>query len=754
MQLARPLATILALAFVAAGCGGKSKPDHDRDKRSFAPTSSAAGSIRDASLGQPSGAVDSDGDGLFDIVENAMGTDPRNPDTDGDGIIDGKDLAPLFGAASYGPFELRYPAGGVEVKQDYKAAGMFGRSKVEKWLAGWRTTYEGDKGTRSSVIAPAAVEQEIRDRAAGSEFAVVAARPRGAATKFDAHRYERTFVPSRYTIDYDFRAQDYEVAFRNRVEVSLPDRQNRTLASRAIPVKVQRDQTSLVILQFSVDPGADRFKEEPADYVAPAMSVQVFDGTDLPRARLVHDDLATGAPLNKHAYEVRVTLPKLSGPGAARDWTVVVTPVWIARKGTGPVLVDAIDAGHLRIGALAHDMTLARSGTDSSRLVGIFPDARALTTDLLAEAARVQFMDPVVQQKTIIQKQRGPGGLEFTLSLVTSTAAMAKTAVMTLVRIQDYTSFTSGAELLKLVSPEDARRYAAILEQMQRVENASLAVIHGLQAVVSIQQGDLIKATLYAARSATEAFLVMGNVELVRVAAGATALATDLYEAYTAFRQDDALRGGLFVAKAGVDLLQAFGKSSWANAGNAALGAATYGIAAMQAYQQGDQALALVNVARGTGSLARYFFADASIAGIPAGSVITAALGVIDAGYNIHRATRERDPIRKQMYVEDAVAAVLDTGIMLIPTVGPLLEAVWQVGYSVLSLIFPELQKYRMLRSPGALLTFVGTAIFTNEIPSAYAEEAYEQAQRKLIGLLDAMQKAGQPVVLVLPQTS
>lgn len=748
-------ATALISLTLLAGCGGSGKSHSNRAGATTAGATSGASNgagLRGVNFGQVSGAVDTDGDGLYDMVEAGLGTDPRNPDTDGDGILDGKDLAPLYGAASYGPFETSYPAGAVEIKQDYKAAGMSGRSKVEKWLAGYRTTYEGNKATRSSQIEAGAVEQEIRSRAAQSDFEVRGAVARGAASRLDQHVYQRTFFPSRYTITYEFPAQDYEVAFRNKVAVTLPDRQNKPLASRVIPVKVGAGQTSIVILQFSVDAAADRFKDQAGDYVSPACSFQVYDGTDLPAAKLVMDDVATGATLNKHAFEVRFTLPKLAGTQGTRDWSLVVTPVWVSRRGTGPVDVSAIDAGHLKIGAVAHDQTVGRSQDSSQRLVGIFPDLAGMTTDLMAEAAQVRFGDPVVQQKTVIQKQTGPNGVEFTLSLVQTTAAMAKSAVMTLVRVQDYTSFTSGAELLKLVSADEARRYAAILEQLQRVENASLAVIHGMQAVVSFQQGDVIRATLYAARSLTDAFLVLGNTELVRVSAAGVALATDLYEAVTAFRGNDNLRGAMFVARAGVDLLQAVGKNSWANAANAGLGAATYGIAAYQAFQQGDEALALVNVARGTGSLARFFFADSSIAGIPAGSVITAALGIIDAGYNIHRATKEQDPIRKQMYVEDAVAAVLDTAIMLIPTVGPALEAVWQVGYTVLTLIFPELAKYRMLRSPGALLTFVGTAIFTNEIPSAYAEEAYEQAQKKLIGILDGLQQQGQPVVLVLPK--
>ena len=39
----------------------------------------------------PDDIKDSDGDGLTDIEEGKLGTDPRNPDTDGDGVRDGED---------------------------------------------------------------------------------------------------------------------------------------------------------------------------------------------------------------------------------------------------------------------------------------------------------------------------------------------------------------------------------------------------------------------------------------------------------------------------------------------------------------------------------------------------------------------------------------------------------------------------------------------------------------------------------------
>lgn len=42
------------------------------------------------------GQIDSDGDGIPDVAEQILGTNPKNSDTDGDGINDLKDKTPVF----------------------------------------------------------------------------------------------------------------------------------------------------------------------------------------------------------------------------------------------------------------------------------------------------------------------------------------------------------------------------------------------------------------------------------------------------------------------------------------------------------------------------------------------------------------------------------------------------------------------------------------------------------------------------------
>ena len=52
---------------------------------------------------------DSDSDGLYDFIEDRLGTDPFNPDTDGDGLLDGEEDINRNGVVDVGETDPNNP---------------------------------------------------------------------------------------------------------------------------------------------------------------------------------------------------------------------------------------------------------------------------------------------------------------------------------------------------------------------------------------------------------------------------------------------------------------------------------------------------------------------------------------------------------------------------------------------------------------------------------------------------------------------
>ncbi len=111
-------------------------------------------------LGGGNGDVDSDGDGLTDAQEAALGTDPTNPDSDGDGTSDGVEVAagtdPLNPASFFQVLSIA--RSGEDVTLTWPSAA--GRSytiqsntalRPELW-ADERTGIAGDQGQTSATV--------------------------------------------------------------------------------------------------------------------------------------------------------------------------------------------------------------------------------------------------------------------------------------------------------------------------------------------------------------------------------------------------------------------------------------------------------------------------------------------------------------------------------------------------------------------------------------------------------------------------
>ncbi|MCB1217615.1 hypothetical protein KDL44_09485 [bacterium] len=75
--------------------------------------------------------LDSDGDGLTDVAEGLIQTDPQQPDTDGDGLPDGRDRNPLVNMATLGPTERAASRGLAFFTQYNRGFGWWWRSRLE-----------------------------------------------------------------------------------------------------------------------------------------------------------------------------------------------------------------------------------------------------------------------------------------------------------------------------------------------------------------------------------------------------------------------------------------------------------------------------------------------------------------------------------------------------------------------------------------------------------------------------------------------
>lgn len=657
----------------------------------------------------PMPARDRDQDGLTDGQEAALGTNPIAPDTDRDGISDGRDLAPLYGRAGYDAYATAYPVGAVSTGLEVQACGLYGNAEVHHGLGRFsRKLYDGPRGTRSSRITADAVVETMARRFEVSDMQPVAAEATGRARRFDSHRFDRRVLLKRYRIDYAFRRRAYDVELRNRDGAVMLDDDGRAFGHLVLPVRVQGGARSTVILQAAVDPAADRYRGGQR-YVIPAMSYQVFDGQDLMAAGLVQEDVATGGVLEANAYEFRLPLDRVPGTGT-RLFTVVATPVWIAKRGSGH-RIDAMVAGDIHTGAVAHVLEQQRGAGASRRVVGVFADIAGLTTDLRRAQARTAFDDVRRDEQEVIQRTRGDDDeVEWTLTTLETTAKVAKTARKTLLVVDDVSEVLRGKKATDVLRDEQKRRYNKLLDGMRQVGYGAAAVVNGGEAVLAWQAGDDMRAALYTTRSAKDGLRLARDLDLV--------------------------------------------EKGVAKKGTTALGVAGAGIGAYDAFSDGDYARGVVHTSSGVASMARYVYADTVVRGLEATQIISVALGVVDVGYDLYRASRQSDPILRQRFLEEAAATAVDVGITFVPTVGPLIQVAWGVSFTAITLVKPELAKrYRYLRSPGTFAVFVGMVFFTRQVPTVVAEEAYEEAVDALVESVKRLESGGMAATIVLPDT-
>ncbi len=114
------------------------------------------------------------------------------------------------------------------------------------------------------------------------------------------------------------------------------------------------------------------------------------------------------------------------------------------------------------------------------------------------------------------------------------------------------------------------------------------------------------------------------------------------------------------------------------------------------------------------------------------------ATGVIEVGYDLYKYSSTDDPILKSAYGEKIAADTIDTVISVFSELYPPVKVVqitWAIEMQIYSWIFGKDLAYRVCQSPGSAIVFLWK-YFVTDIPSQFAEEAYQNATNKLMELI------------------
>ncbi len=146
--------------------------------------------------------------------------------------------------------------------------------------------------------------------------------------------------------------------------------------------------------------------------------------------------------------------------------------------------------------------------------------------------------------------------------------------------------------------------------------------------------------------------------------------------------------------------------------------------------------------------------ARGALGNLKVGTALAAATGTILASYALFKAASSLDSIAQLMYLEQASALTLDTGIILIPGYGTAILGSWTVTVAAMSVLMPNGVASRIVSSPGSSVTFAIEYLFSGAIPSAIAEDAFIQTSGQAISQMRQWNAVFQvPSVVILPPT-
>jgi len=734
--------------------------------------------------------VDTDGDGLTDYEEIRSGTDgfqtePLEADTDGDGVWDTFDKLPLA-MADVG-WKTEYPPGLVRFEQEM----------LVYWLRGIQavmTRYDAETdscpevsndvegSTKSSLVTTDTVVSSINSMfEQGGELRYQATASREGDPSWTEDSVYSELIgacgqtPDQFYIAYEIHRDAYIASFKNVQTVTIEDEWGRPFSYAFIPLPIDPARSFSLILQFSVDAGADRaYRDTDENWLAPAFSYVVFGGVHSNESAVLYSSTAFGTELNEHAYRVEMRVPGAVLPATSIEKVDGIptvgfyfSPQWLGRYLANPWR-EALDPASMRIAAISTERPSAVSlltvrfevgsmaslldevdslstletgyhGTESGmvyvyrtsngeRLDARAPDFSAAIL-IVSESEDQLFAarDSIDwgQSGTWFQDIEDPWGKPVKAFRDSVKIVRAAVTVGHFLNLLSYRFADPGAYVYSL-DPENLILVEKGTLGEETIFTVSEAISQdGLRFDVT-ESGELVvrRQTFYRiTRSEITTDLSGSQILVSRYAIiknvlrglGATAvLVTNGREAIIAFHEGDFVKGLVYTSNAAVGVFGVF---------------------------RGEATLASVLGSR-----------NARLASITIGKVAVIASGALMAGYELSAGFQAIHEIDRRGHFERAAGLTIDTAISIIPTYGATIVLAWSLTNLGMSLVLPNKLAARITSTPGTTIIFLLEYFLGGTIPAEIAQSVLDHALEIMIShVRTAFGNLGLPAAPVFP---
>jgi hypothetical protein len=711
--------------------------------------------------------VDTDREGLSDFDEviglNRRPTNPLTSDTDSDGLVDSLDLSPteLWEFRWRGTFE----PGTVRFTQRFRVLGVHGLS-AGIWtydLLDDACVFLSDhtaEATRSSDESPTnvlATMNHVLVEGGEQNFTAVGAEDLGedswgvASSVYGACDF---FNPRQYRIDYLYDSHSYSVDFLNTGEVALRDDSGDLFYHAALDVPIRLSKPQSIVLQFSIESGADHGSE----VVVPAVVYSLARGSDFLSTQPFYRNLAVGAALDDHAYEFHLRIPQEVATGEnvrmvgdVPTATLLLMPMWLESTPSG-VARSALNATRLTMAATisrvqeSAELVIGRLSTDMESLEEALPaSATAFATGYygfgpysvyvyhmggLFDSAAPEAADAIyfvgespeqiaAFQSTIVwapdgawvQESEDSFGLLIGvfkilrrgISLTSQITSAMIIPLLSMPGTMEQMSFGRSAFVItKLTDIETGQPYYVI--GATAVETVKVRVPHPEIPGVTLTEVRTIERELRGeivddlddSRLLTGVKYSQLKVALRGAAIGAT-LVIFGSQAVLAFRDGDVVKGAFY---------------------SAAGATAVFGIV------KADVPL-----------LKRAFESTRVLGGrsVKLGSAAGIAVAGLLASYELFLAGQASSPVEQLSHYEGAGAISVDALVTAVPLYGAAAMLGWQLGLVVavglqsIVGVLPDPLAVKIVSTPGSTVVFLFEYIFATDIPTDIANDALVQ---------------------------